>query len=37
MDDGADVGRLRVEDLCGLNTFMNTVWTSGSWCNAVLQ
>lgn len=25
MDDGADVRRLRVEDLCGLNTSMNTV------------
>ena len=25
MDDGADVGWLRTEDLCGLNTFMNTV------------
>lgn len=25
MDDGADAGRLRTEDLCGLNTFMNTV------------
>lgn len=25
MDDGADVWRLRTEDLCGLNTFMNTV------------
>ena len=25
MDDGADVGWLRTEDLCGLNTFMNTI------------
>lgn len=25
MDDGADVGRLRTEVLCGLNTSMNTV------------
>ena len=25
MDDGADVWWLRTEDLCGLNTFMNTV------------
>ena len=25
MDDGADVGWLRTEDLCGLNTSMNTV------------
>ena len=25
MDDGVDAGRLRTEDLCGLNTFMNTV------------
>lgn len=25
MDDGADVGRLRVEDLCGFSAFMNTV------------
>ena len=25
MDDGADVWWLRAEDLCGLNTFMNTV------------
>ena len=25
MDDGADVGRLRTEDLCGANTFTNTV------------
>lgn len=25
MDDGADVGRLRTEDLCGLNTSMNTI------------
>ena len=25
MDDGADVRRLRVEDLCGLSTFMDTV------------
>lgn len=25
MDDGVDVRRLSVEDLCGLNTSMNTV------------
>lgn len=25
MDDGVDVRRLRVEDLCGLNTSMNTI------------
>ena len=25
MDDGADVGRLRTEDLCGLSAFMDTV------------
>lgn len=25
MDDGADVGRLRTEDLCGFSAFMNTV------------
>ena len=25
MDDGADVGWLMTEDLCGLNTLMNTV------------
>ena len=25
MDDGAGVWWLRTEDLCGLNTFMNTV------------
>ena len=25
MDDGAAVGWLMTEDLCGLNTFMNTV------------
>ena len=25
MDDGADVRRLRAEDLCGFSAFMNTV------------
>lgn len=25
MDDGADVWRLMTEDLCGLNTTMNTI------------
>lgn len=25
MDDGADMGQLRTEDLCGFSAFMNTV------------